>query len=52
MPLLHNCFSDGRSWKEHKVTRDQVINKNQIIADGSEALWNLAKALIDEALPG
>jgi putative hydrolase of HD superfamily len=51
MPVLHNCFTDGRSWKEHQVTRDQVINKNQVIADGSQALWSLAKALIEETLP-
>ena len=51
MPLLHNCFTGGGTWKEHKVTRDQAINKNQIIADGSESLWNLAKALIEETLP-
>jgi putative hydrolase of HD superfamily len=51
MPLLHNCFTGGRSWKEHKVTRDQVIAKNRIIADGSDALWNLAKALIEEVFP-
>ena len=51
MPVLHNCLTGGRSWKEHQVTRDQVISKNQVIADGSEALWSLAKALIEETLP-
>jgi putative hydrolases of HD superfamily len=52
MPLLHNCFTGWPGWKEHQVTRDQVINKNRIIGDGSEALWNLAKALIEETLAG
>ncbi len=49
MPLLHNYHTQGRSWQEHGITKDQVINLNRHMADGSQTLWEYAKALIDDA---
>ena len=49
MPLLHNYHTEGRSWQEHGITKEQVLTLNRHIADGSEALWEYAEALIDDA---
>ena len=49
MPLLHNYHTEGRSWKEHGITKEQVLRLNAHIAGGSETLWQYAKALIDDA---
>lgn len=39
-PFLLNAASDGKSWKEHGVTFSQVMKRNEVTPDGSEALWN------------
>jgi putative hydrolases of HD superfamily len=39
-PFLLNAASDGRSWKEHGVTFSQVMKRNEVTPEGSEALWN------------
>jgi len=49
MPLLHNYHTEGRSWREHGITKQQVLNFNRHIADGSQSLWKYAEALIDDA---
>jgi putative hydrolases of HD superfamily len=51
MPILHNVFTDGRSWKEHGIRQEQALTKNRAINDGSAALWKTAEALIKKALP-
>jgi len=50
MPLLHNFYSEGKAWKEHGVTQDQVFNKNKHIADGSKELWEFARSIISKAV--
>ena len=49
MPLLHNIHTEGRSWREHGISEAQVLRLNQHVADGSQALWDYAKALINDA---
>ena len=49
MPLLHNYHTEGRSWREHGITKQQVLNLNRHIADGSQSLWEYAEALIGDA---
>lgn len=39
-PFLLNAASNGKSWKEHGVTFSQVMKRNEVTPDGSEALWN------------
>ncbi len=46
-PLALNNASGGRSWKEHKITKEQVYQRNQQTHLGSEVLWEYAKALIE-----
>jgi putative hydrolase of HD superfamily len=50
MPLLHNYHTGGRSWREHGVTRGQVVSYNACIRDGSESLWRFVASLIDDAV--
>ena len=49
MPVLQNLASGGQSWTEHKITRDQVMAKNQPIAGASPELWATLKAQIATA---
>ena len=48
-PLLHNYYTHGYAWKQHGITRRQVLEKNCRIADGSPMLWDYAHALIDDS---
>jgi putative hydrolase of HD superfamily len=50
MPLLHNYYTEGRSWKEHGVTRGRVLAHNACIRDGSDTLWWFIKSIIDDAV--
>jgi putative hydrolase of HD superfamily len=50
MPVLHNCFTGGRSWREHGVTADLVIERNRPMRGGSETLWTYALARVREAV--
>ena len=47
-PLMLNNASGGRSWEEHKITKEQVYQRNQLTHLGSEVLWEYAKALIEQ----
>ena len=49
-PLLHNCFTQGKSWKEHGVTQDQVVQINRRIGLAAPLLWERAHALILDAV--
>jgi putative hydrolase of HD superfamily len=48
LPLLQTTANGGAFWREHGITRDQVVGAKRCIADSSQALWELAQALIDE----
>jgi len=50
LPVLHNYFTNGRSWKEHGITQQQALKKNAVIAEGSETIWILVETLIRDAL--
>lgn len=50
MPLLHNYAEGGRSWQRHGVTRPQVDARVGVIAAGSSELWDVATALLDDAV--
>ncbi|HEX2466028.1 MAG TPA: HD domain-containing protein [Thermoanaerobaculia bacterium] len=49
-PVLHNYTTGGGTWREHSVTRDQVVARNQPMGDGAPDLWEYAKSLIDDAV--
>jgi putative hydrolases of HD superfamily len=50
LPVLHNYFTDCRSWKEHGITGEQALAKNAPIAEGSKTIWHLVEVLIRDAL--
>jgi putative hydrolase of HD superfamily len=50
IPQLHNYHTQGRSWKEHGITADRVLDRNACIADGSSTLWEWAEALLNDAV--
>jgi putative hydrolases of HD superfamily len=50
LPVLHNYFTNSRSWKEHGIIREQALTKNAVIGEGSQTIWNLVATLIREAL--
>ncbi len=50
MPLLHNYHTEGRSWREQGIKKDQVSVRNEAMKDGSLALWEYAMSLIDDAV--
>ena len=49
-PMLHNYHTEGHAWRMHGVTADKVIERNRHIADGAPALWDYAKAMIEDAV--
>lgn len=50
MPLLHNYGSGGALWRQHAIHERQVLARNAPIAAASATLWELARAIIAEAV--
>ncbi|WOO41636.1 HD domain-containing protein [Rubellicoccus peritrichatus] len=46
-PLLQNYHNKGGTWIEHGITFEQVFQRNREIANGSEALWDYARRIIE-----
>ena len=49
-PMLLNVMTNGASWKQHGITHDRVVARNQVIAKGSTAMWDRMSALLDDAV--
>lgn len=47
-PLMLNDASGGISWLEHKVKKQQVIDRNSRTHEGSEELWEYGRNLIEK----
>jgi putative hydrolases of HD superfamily len=50
MPQLHNYHTQGRSWKEHGITAERVLTRNEEMSQGSVILWEWTQALIERAV--
>ena len=50
MPMMHNYYTQGKSWKEHNVVSDNVFERNSVMQHGSEKLWEFTQSLIEDAL--
>ncbi|GAB6090601.1 HD domain-containing protein [Spirochaeta dissipatitropha] len=48
-PLLQNFHTHGESWQKYGIRPDMVLARNAHIQEGSEELWQLAHALIEES---
>lgn len=47
-PMLLNDASKGKSWREHGIKKEQVLNRNARTKEGSETLWEYVRQLIEE----
>ena len=47
-PLFLNDASDGRSWAEHGVKKSQIYKRNRHTAEGSGAIWEYMKELVEK----
>jgi putative hydrolase of HD superfamily len=50
MPMLHNYYTNGKSWTEHGITADRVENRNSRMQLGSARLWEATRGLIVDAV--
>jgi putative hydrolase of HD superfamily len=50
LPLMMNRAVDGRTWRDHGITAEQVFAVNSRIGDGSPTLWSFARSVLDAAL--
>jgi putative hydrolase of HD superfamily len=49
-PILNNYASQGKSWRAHGITRDQVRRRNRMVSEGAPALWHYIEDLLQEAV--
>jgi putative hydrolases of HD superfamily len=49
-PMLLNCLTEGAAWRQHGITRDRVLARNQHIDSGASPLWAYARQMIDDAV--
>ena len=49
-PVLLTDRANGKSWKEHGVQIGQVLKRNARTHEGSEALWQYTKDLLEKNL--
>lgn len=47
-PLLLNDASGGLSWREHEIKKSQAMKRNEKTGEGSDALWEYARGLIQK----
>jgi len=48
-PLLLNFHGGGGSWREHAITRAQVLRRMDPIREGAPALWPLVLDVVDRS---
>lgn len=49
-PILNNYHTDGKSWRDNGITREQVLARNRVMARGAPALWAYIEKLLDRAV--
>ena len=49
-PMLLNLMTNGASWKQHGITHDRVVARNQRIERGSTAMWDRMSTLLEDAV--
>lgn len=49
-PLLQSVSNSGGTWVEHDVPYHKVYEVNKAIKNGSTAIWDYAKNLLDESV--
>ncbi|MBC7536026.1 MAG: HD domain-containing protein [Ferruginibacter sp.] len=49
-PLLQNVSNDGGTWKEYGVDYSKVYKTQLVIKDGSAAIWDVAKPMLEQTM--
>ncbi len=49
-PILHNYVTQGKAWRQHGITLQQVLTRNRHMAEGAPALWEYAESLARDAV--
>jgi len=47
-PILQNYKNNGEAWVKNNISAAKILEKNQIIQEGSETIWEYVKNIIDE----
>ncbi len=42
-PLMLNHATGGKAWKEHRVSLEQILKRNEVTPSGSRKLWDYAR---------
>jgi putative hydrolase of HD superfamily len=48
-PLMQNFHSGGSSWKQHGVTREQILERMNAVKIGMPEVWPMVIKVIDDA---
>jgi putative hydrolase of HD superfamily len=49
-PLLMNYETEGAAWQRHRVRMSEVVERNRPVLEAAPALWQHARALIEESV--
>jgi putative hydrolase of HD superfamily len=49
-PLLHNWQTEGGTWKQHNIHRDQVMQRIAPIETGAPELWPFVLKLVEDSV--
>lgn len=49
-PLLHNQQTEGGTWRLHKITLDQVLQRVAPIENGAPSLWPFVQQVLSECV--
>lgn len=50
MPLLHNYYTQGKSWQEHGIKSVNVLKRAARVRESSQALYMVALEIIEDAV--
>ena len=49
-PIIQNYLNKGDVWKRNNISKQQVIEKNKHIQEGSEEIWKFVLSLLDDCV--
>jgi putative hydrolase of HD superfamily len=49
-PTIQNFHNQGGTWKEHRITRKQFLDRNQIVKDNFPELWKYDEDILQQAI--
>lgn len=50
LPLIHNMNNDGGTWVEHKISKSQVLKRNEYLKELSPKLWSYVETQVELSL--